>query len=515
MAEVPSDPSTVATSAPEAGHSQIKYLLPAPPGFAPEYDYLALLKSLNLNDAAGPAMSYSFGQCPFWLPPNMLKPELLHDCRAHLINSSGSESWYFMNDRPFEGSKGQADWMYEQIQYTRQKLVGNRQEGTTVLVVDNIDWEFLQILGPAMDLDPTFLWRHYNYAFLDSNEYVAELARLRNDFFSLVAASKMGQAGTEEYQEPSSTSTDGDRSIHVYYSLNGYPKPGVKLWSAISCYRFSVNSCTSLLARHLVILQCGYLQDYPGLILTSKVALRDRNIAGALPQPFAYLSGLRCKNARHTTHLPLRADTYFEEKIPIRLQRPRGVPRGVPRSALSVLLEDSCDAFLTTLDLLRSKSSNFLKSQSVNERDLIFGEYAKSLTPENVSIVLQWLLTVSLWKTNIRVFESQLHKLSNLAMSKPSLKTFRPIPALRQNIIDMRDALQQVKDGIGSETIAAFSELQKTTNHQLESLDSVFETLLKKTDALSAKAGNEIQLVIGSVTIQVLSPHPCRIKPQH
>jgi hypothetical protein len=179
------------------------------------------------------------------------------------------------------------------------------------------------------------------------------------------------------------------------------------------------------------------------------------------------------------------------------------------------LLEDSCDAFLTTLDLLRSKSSNFLKSQSVNERDLIFGEYAKSLTPENVGIVLQWLLTVSLWKTNIRVFESQLHKLSNLAMSKPSLKTFRPIPTLRQHIIDMRDALQQVKDGIGSETIAAFSELQKTTNHQLESLDSVFETLLIKTDALSAKASNEIQLVIGSVTIQVLSPHPCRIKPQH
>ena len=47
---------------------------------------------------------------------------------------------------------------------------------------------------------------------------------------------------------------------------------------------------------------------------------------------------------------------------------------------------------------------------------------------------------------------------------------------------------------------------------EAESLDRVFEVLLKQTNALSAKASNEIQLVIGSVTILVSPPQlrlPC------
>lgn len=186
----------------------------------------------------------------------------------------------------------------------------------------------------------------------------------------------------------------------------------------------------------------------------------------------------------------------------------------MPFVKLKKLIEDNYDAFSKMLDLLTFKSSSFIKDQSVSERDLMFGSHTKSLTTENFGVVVQWLLTVSAWRTNIRAFESQLQKLSNLAMSMPSLKTFRPIPILRQDATDMRDALQRQKDEVGVEDIAAFSGLQETTNHQLESLDSVFETLLRETDALSAKASNEIQLVIGSVTILVLSPHPHLIQPR-
>lgn len=168
-----------------------------------------------------------------------------------------------------------------------------------------------------------------------------------------------------------------------------------------------------------------------------------------------------------------------------------------------VLLENNYDALPRVLDLLTSKSSTFAKGQSVSERDLMFGSYSKSPNTVDLGIVFQWFLTVSAWRANIRAFESQLQKLSNLAMSKPSLKTFRPILTLRQHVADMRDALQQEKDDVGGEAITAFSGLQETTNHQLESLDSVFETLLRETDAISAKASNEIQLIIGSVTIQV------------
>jgi hypothetical protein len=46
---------------------------------------------------------------------------------------------------------------------------------------------------------------------------------------------------------------------------------------------------------------------------------------------------------------------------------------------------------------------------------------------------------------------------------------------------------------------------QKTKDYTLKSLDSVFETLLDEADVLSAKVSNEIQLVIGSVTIMVIN----------
>ncbi|GAB7336424.1 hypothetical protein MBLNU13_g09723t2 [Cladosporium sp. NU13] len=87
-------------------------------------------------------------------------------------------------------------------------------------------------------------------------------------------------------------------------------------------------------------------------------------------------------------------------------------------------------------------------------------------------------------------------------MLKASLDTFKPIPTLRQNIADFRDTLQNASYSVGKADTRAFSELQDIASHRLESLDVVFDVLLKRTDALSAKASNEIQLVIGSVTIQ-------------
>jgi len=73
--------------------------------------------------------------------------------------------------------------------------------------------------------------------------------------------------------------------------------------------------------------------------------------------------------------------------------------------------------------------------------------------------------------------------------------------------MDFRHAIQDARDRTGEADVAAFVELERATTHRLTPLDTVFETLLQKTATLSAKAGNEIQLVIGSVTIQVLCPH--------
>lgn len=244
--------------------------------------------------------------------------------------------------------------MCEQIQYVRQQLVEGRQEDARVLVVDKISQCFLQILGVAIDLDPTFLWRHCNQH-LDSDLYSSGMATRRNRYFSL---------GPEE----------------------------------------------------------------------------------------------------------------------------------------------SHDTFGKVLNSLTVKSSLFAKETKPCGVDKMFGERDRSLTPTSFGIVFGRLLEVSRWEWNIRTFDRHLGQLSANAMLEASLNTFRPIPTLRQNVADLREALQEASDSVGKADTTTFSELQDTTSNRLETLESVFEVLLKRTDALSARISNEIQLVIGSVTIQACFP---------
>jgi hypothetical protein len=90
-------------------------------------------------------------------------------------------------------------------------------------------------------------------------------------------------------------------------------------------------------------------------------------------------------------------------------------------------------------------------------------------------------------------------------MSSPSLETFKPIPLLRQYVAEVQDNLREIKDSIGEEETQAIAQLQPLAQFRLETLDSIFDNLLKQASALSSKASNEIQLVIGTVTIQVIS----------
>jgi len=125
--------------------------------------------------------------------------------------------------------------------------MGQKQEGTRVLIVDEPDRDLLQVLGTAIDLDPTFLWRHYNEE-LDSDRYVLGLARLRKDFLSLVATAKKGRAGTDVDLDASFSTPDDDCSIHLRYKSYD---PWIGRTYHISCYRISANSCMLSSTRHL------------------------------------------------------------------------------------------------------------------------------------------------------------------------------------------------------------------------------------------------------------------------
>jgi hypothetical protein len=79
------NPSIAATDAPEPQADQIQYLAPTPPGFAPEYDYFAVVKLVI--ETAGLPESDSFYQS--LSPDELLKGREESSCRASLVNSSG------------------------------------------------------------------------------------------------------------------------------------------------------------------------------------------------------------------------------------------------------------------------------------------------------------------------------------------------------------------------------------------------------------------------------------------
>ena len=143
--------------------------------------------------------------------------------------------------------------MYTEIQEIRRLPIGETQGGKSILVVDNISPRSLQVLGAAIDLDPTFLWRHYNRA-LDHPSWILEMNTLRRRFFSLVAAAKKRRAQGDTFQV---SSTDEDLSLHLRYreSKANWKKSRMvyEISSHISCYFITVNSCEYPLLLRLII----------------------------------------------------------------------------------------------------------------------------------------------------------------------------------------------------------------------------------------------------------------------
>lgn len=246
MTETLKNAPTVAASASEPQADQIQYLTPTPPGFAPEYDYFAVVQSLI--DTAGIRKSDPPYQSPFQPLDVLLKNR--NDTSSDAVLMRSAWSGELLPLRPY--SPGiRVKEMYEEILRIRQLLTHG---GKSILVVDNISPTALQILGAAIDLDPTFLWRHYNEA-LDRPGSGSESNTLRKRFFSLVAAAKKRRAERDTFRM---SSTDEDFSLHLRYcvykmSLDmGYGSV-YDILSHISCYFITANSCEYPFLLRLII----------------------------------------------------------------------------------------------------------------------------------------------------------------------------------------------------------------------------------------------------------------------
>lgn len=210
MAEALDNAPTAVASVTEPRADQIQYLTPVPPGFNAEYDYLALVQSLG-GTAGGATLNHLVGvlsHIPKDPGPGRSQPP----SRALLIGSSGVLPWDWRIEWTMKDSE--VGWIYDQIQFVRQEFARNSHEGTRVLLIDSIFRPMAQVLGAALNLDPTFLWRRYGEG-LDLNYHGLELARLRSDFFARAAASSEDRVGEDINQKPTFSSTREDRSVHL------------------------------------------------------------------------------------------------------------------------------------------------------------------------------------------------------------------------------------------------------------------------------------------------------------
>jgi hypothetical protein len=113
-------------------------------------------------------------------------------------------------------------------------------------------------------------------------------------------------------------------------------------------------------------------------------------------------------------------------------------------------------------------------------------------------------IILNIWQHNMQQMEKRLHHHRHKAIANPSLVTFAPLTLLRRNLADLEDALRAAKSGFIVATRRDILHLSiKHNDPKTESTEARYDILLGQAKAMSIMLTNEIQLVIGSVTIQV------------
>jgi hypothetical protein len=250
-----SDTMLVGESA--AHHDRVgesRYLSPQPLGVECEYDYLANLRYL-LEDAGldGKQIIHKFFDRHLDERPNITEggystmPYVSYQgsdpdgTEALMIDQFGSQ-WYLRSRTEMHrdvvgySHRGHArvvispnqcvssmDWKYHQIRYIRQMLIGQSEQGTRVLVVQDINAEVLQILGAALDLDPCFLGRH-----LGSSEtwtqLPEELKALGETYAQFLSNSKQQTGQNQVLKQHADSKDTGKIHISGHVSVTASPE---------------------------------------------------------------------------------------------------------------------------------------------------------------------------------------------------------------------------------------------------------------------------------------------------
>jgi hypothetical protein len=108
------------------------------------------------------------------------------------------------------------------------------------------------------------------------------------------------------------------------------------------------------------------------------------------------------------------------------------------------------------------------------------------------------------WQHNLRYLEDRLDRRRHEAIASPSLDSFAPLTSLRRNVADIEDAIRAAKDRFAQATKRMTSEaLPGGYDAKTQASEAQYDVLLEQVKTMSTLLNNEIQLVIGSVTVQV------------
>lgn len=117
--------------------------------------------------------------------------------------------------------------------------------------------------------------------------------------------------------------------------------------------------------------------------------------------------------------------------------------------------------------------------------------------------ILASAIIASVWRRNVEYVDRRLNMFRHQAIAQPSLDIFHPLTLLRRNIADLQDALAHAKSSTEVFASISMEELRRIAGSRVPSLLAPYEVLLDQVKAMSISLSNEIQLVIGSVTVQV------------
>jgi hypothetical protein len=140
-------------------------------------------------------------------------------------------------------------------------------------------------------------------------------------------------------------------------------------------------------------------------------------------------------------------------------------------------------------------------------RRLLFGSPGELETPQMATIMA--IATVAwAWQINVQYLENRFKKARHAAIADPSLSAFHPLTLLRRNIADLDDALADARSTMEPDS-PFWGLITQDSNFRprvLELFGPQYDAMLDRVRTMSTRLNNEIQLVIGSVTVQVCQP---------